>query len=77
MNRRDFLRYLIAAPIAAHLDVEKLLWIPGEKTIFIPSGKVLSISQIVAIEFERVLPKIRDMFERDDLFYRELFKRGH
>lgn len=36
MNRRDFLKYLLATPIAAELDVEKLLWVPGEKKIFIP-----------------------------------------
>lgn len=36
MIRRDFLKYLLATPIATQLDVEKLLWIP-EKTIFIPS----------------------------------------
>lgn len=36
MKRRDFLRYLLATPIAVEFDVEKLLWIPG-KTIFLPS----------------------------------------
>jgi hypothetical protein len=35
MNRRDFIRYLLATPIAAELDVEKLLWIL-EKKVFIP-----------------------------------------
>lgn len=35
MNRRDFIKYLLSTPIAAKLDVEKLLWVP-EKTIFIP-----------------------------------------
>ena len=28
MNRRDLLRLLLATPIAATLDVEKLLWVP-------------------------------------------------
>lgn len=28
MTRRDLLRLLLAAPIAATLDVEKLLWVP-------------------------------------------------
>lgn len=36
MHRRDFLRLLLATPIAMQLDVEKLLWVPGEKKIFIP-----------------------------------------
>lgn len=36
MKRRDFLKFLLSTPIAATIDVEKLLWVP-EKTIFIPS----------------------------------------
>jgi hypothetical protein len=34
MKRRDFLKYLLATPLAAELDVEKLLWIPEKKKIF-------------------------------------------
>lgn len=41
MHRRDFLRFLLAAPIAATVDVEKLLWVPGEKTIFLPPAPVI------------------------------------
>lgn len=37
MERRSFLKFLLATPLAAFVDYEKLLWIPGEKTIFIPS----------------------------------------
>ncbi len=42
LNRRDFLRRLgfgtVAAAAAASgvLDIERLLWVPGEKTIFVP-----------------------------------------
>ncbi len=28
MQRRDFLKLLLSTPIAAELDVEKLLWVP-------------------------------------------------
>lgn len=40
MNRRDFLKRLMggAAAVVAHeLDLDRLLWVPGEKTIFLPS----------------------------------------
>lgn len=40
MNRRGFLRSLLsgtAGAIAAHtLDLDRLLWVPGERTIFLP-----------------------------------------
>lgn len=68
MNRRDFLK-LIAIGIATHdLDIDRLLWVPGEKKIFLPSPG-MSISEIVALEFERIIPKIRTLFDRDDYFY--------
>jgi len=75
MNRRDFIKFLLATPIAATLDVEKLLWIP-EKTIFIPSvaNPGLYYSQIIAIELERIMPKIKDLFERDNTFYQVMEK---
>src|SRR5262245_30870557 len=38
MNRRGFLGTLLSAAV---LDPEKLLWVPGQKLISIPSGKVL------------------------------------
>lgn len=38
MNRRAFLTTLGAALAGATLDPERLLWRPGVKTIFLPSG---------------------------------------
>lgn len=35
MNRRDLIKYLLTTPIALTLDVEKMLWVPGEKKIFL------------------------------------------
>lgn len=55
------------------LDPEELLWVPGAKKIFImdvPRG--MSTSEIIALEMQRIVPKIRDLFERDDLFYAHL-----
>lgn len=36
MNRRHFLSALATAASAMALDLERLLWVPGQKTIFIP-----------------------------------------
>jgi hypothetical protein len=37
MNRRDMLKLVTSGVIGAMvLDPEKLLWVPGEKTIFLP-----------------------------------------
>lgn len=50
MDRRSFLRTLgfgtVAAAAAATsvLDLEKLLWVPGEKTIFVPPARTLGVA---------------------------------
>lgn len=45
MNRRDFLARLLSsaagAAVASTLDLDKLLWVPGEKTIFLPPPPTL------------------------------------
>src|SRR5215510_12386188 len=75
LNRRQFLRLLasgVAGTIASQeLDWDRLLWVPGEKRIFLPS-KTISLSEIVAAEIARITPHIRTLFERDDMFYRIL-----
>lgn len=42
MNRRDLLKLLLAAPIAATLDVEKLLWVP-KPIIVVPAMSAIHI----------------------------------
>ncbi len=37
IDRRSFLRVLLAGAAGVVLDPEKLLWVPGQKTIFLPS----------------------------------------
>lgn len=36
LSRRSFFRSVVAAGVAATIDPEELLWIPGKKKIFIP-----------------------------------------
>jgi len=90
MNRRSFLRTLlsgVAGSVLSHeLDIDRLLWISGQKTIFLsseaswihdPSGvaKKEITSLIVELELERIAKKIPQLFERDDAFY-EMIKRS-
>jgi len=38
MNRRSFFQALLGGAIAAHeFDIERLLWVPGQKKIVIPA----------------------------------------
>lgn len=38
-SRREFLRLLASSTLAHTLDIDKLLWVPGAKKIFLPSLK--------------------------------------
>lgn len=70
VSRRAFLRAgLIAATVAATVDVEALLWTPDEKTIFIPEVVDTGLVTIewVTMEALRLLKKdlaIASMFNR-------------
>jgi hypothetical protein len=73
-NRRSFLKLLSAGLIGSTVDVDKLLWIPGEKTIFLPTVKpfgspILTMQQIIEMELKLMIPKMRGLFDRDMEFY--------
>jgi hypothetical protein len=76
VNRRAFLRILALGVVGHELDIDRLLWVPGSKTIFLPTKvhRGLTESQIIALEMARIAPKIASLFERDDTFYRILSK---
>jgi hypothetical protein len=77
MERRGFLRLLAAGLVGHTLDVDKLLWVPGAKTFFIPSGvKRLTSAEIITAEMERLRPRIQSLFDNDSLFYARISKRG-
>lgn len=59
MRRRDFLRFLLATPIAATVDVEQLLWVPKPivtvpamptDLAFHPDAFKLAIGDIITLE---------------------------
>lgn len=76
LNRRTFLRLFasgVAGTVASgELDIDRLLWVPGAKKIFLPNNPTISLSEIVAIEYMRILPTLRTLFDRDDTFYKLL-----
>lgn len=74
VNRRAFLRILALGVVGHELDIDRLLWVPGSKKIFLPS-KGLTESQIIALELARIAPKIATLFERDSTFYTLINKR--
>lgn len=73
MNRRSLLKLIASGLVGTALDVDKLLWIPGQKKIFLPSAiHTPTETQILAMELERLIPSLRSLFERDETFYRAI-----
>lgn len=75
VNRRAFLRILALGVVGHELDIDRLLWVPGSKKIFLPTKSGLTESQIIALELQRIAPKIATLFERDSTFYTLINKR--
>jgi hypothetical protein len=69
MNRREILKLLGLGIVGHELDIDKLLWVPGQKKIFLPS-KPITEAQIVAEELNRFIFKMKGLFDRDDVFYK-------
>lgn len=82
-DRRLFLRTLAAAAVGAALDPERLLWVPGQKTIFLPSvpavqplvfhpdafEMVMDLETGLAIRFVRQYDATLDLWPRFDVVY--------
>lgn len=39
MNRREFIKLLALGVVGQELDIDRLLWVPGQKTIFLPTQR--------------------------------------
>lgn len=77
MNRRSFLRSLIALGIAeSTIDVDKLLWTP--KTIItVPSiyrGRALTL-EMMEETMNKVMNRVPILFDKDVIFYRMVEKK--
>lgn len=62
LNRRAFLQLFSAGVAALTLDPERLLWVPGEKTIFLPALEQFSGDTFPA---EFITKAIARMFQRE------------
>jgi len=74
MNRRDFLKFLLTTPIAATMDLEKLLWVPKPIIVVPAMPRALTMNQILEAELNRITPRIMRLFERDNMFYGTISK---
>ena len=46
MDRRQFINTLTVLTATAVLDPERLLWVPGQKTIFLPKESIFDVGTI-------------------------------
>jgi hypothetical protein len=60
-SRRSFLRSLLALPIAAQLDVERLLWRPSP-IITVPGIRRVTLQEIHGVTLRAIVPGIPDNF---------------
>lgn len=70
IDRRSFLRLMLASAAAESVDFEKLLWIP-KPIVSVPS---MTETQIINVYMSKMIPQLNKLFERDDLFYRIISK---
>lgn len=82
MDRRGFLRSLLTGAAALTLDPERLLWVPGAKTISIPKAiepvsfggvKIVTCqwmpnSEIIFLQIEKIRPQLEELFTCSDVW---------
>ena len=66
-SRRQFLRTLAAGLVGSTIDVDKLLWVPGAKKIFIPSPSLMDIRGVeyhyLALDELEIYPDYKEIYE--------------
>ena len=63
MNRRGFFGLLGAGLAGFALDPERLLWVPGQKTFFLPSGVRFQDPVFLAPEWVEAFQRLFDKLE--------------
>ena len=75
-SRRQFLRTLLALPIATTLDVERLLWVPSP-IITVPALSTdLLFDEINRITLATIFPAVLEMYLQPSPLLRHLRTRG-
>ena len=76
IDRRSFLRILLASPLVATLDVEQLLWVPKPIIVVpaMPTRWLIHIEEINRIAMRQIMPVVSDMYFRSDPFLAMLGK---
>lgn len=84
MNRRLFLSSLAALASTAVLDPEKLLWIPGKKTISIPAPSGLFFHKdafsMASVDLPLQMKVVRSfdfVFSEKELFWKPIWPENH
>ncbi len=62
IDRRGFLRRLLASPLALTLDVEQLLWIPGQQIVVPGLRTSITLDEINRSKMEQFIPSVANLF---------------
>lgn len=68
LNRRGFLKSLFGAAAVAALDPEALLWVPNQKTIFIPTSPVIAPAGNRLITIEEITRRALEVLQEKLVF---------
>lgn len=70
MDRRRLLKLLALGVVGLELDIDRLLWVPGEKKFFIPTGNLAQeFNRLIDLQVQRNLTELLQLFERDYRFF--------
>lgn len=66
MNRRQLLKFLLASPLALTMDVEQLLWTPGQQIVVpaLPRGP-FDYTMMDSLLKEIYLPVVTELLNQD------------
>lgn len=72
MERRKFLQILGGSAVSLYaFDLDKLLWVPGAKTIILPPEKrLIYASEVAAAEWDHFLGVMKETYLSDNLLYK-------